>query len=67
MPLQLVSASNERLRNDVLIDIAYIGIQFVAQKFLIDDAFSESIVPKGQSNKQPRVTAVQFELVSIDM
>ena len=51
MVIQLVSASNEHLRNDVLIDIAYIGIQFIAQKFLLDDVFGESIVPKGQSNK----------------
>ena len=67
MVIQLVSAGNEHLRNDILIDIAYICIQFVAQKFLIDDVFGESIIPKGQSNKQARVTTVQLELVTVDM
>ena len=46
MVIQLLPAGNEHLRNDVLIDIAYIGIQLATQEFLIDDVFGESIIPK---------------------
>ena len=49
---KLVASSNEHLSNNVLIDIAEIGRQFVGKEFLIDDILGDVLVPEGKGDKK---------------
>lgn len=51
MVKEIVPGGGEHLSNDILIKIAQVGGQLVAEEVLVDDVLRESLVPEGKGNE----------------
>ena len=63
--IEFVALGTEYLGNHILIDVAQVRREFVAQQFLVDDVLRDGIVPESHRDKQSGISDKHLVLLHI--